>query len=298
MNQDIKSFSQYIEVQCYSEATKKAYLFHIRKFLNYYNNPVQDNILRHLLYLKCIGKYSASSLAIARSALIYFFEKIKHEKITIDIPVPKRPKQLPKPVDREIIIKLLNATTNLKHKVLIEFLYSSGTRLSETHKIRWKDIDLINGSVRVNHGKGNKDRLSILSKRLITHLMDLQKISPTDNPYVFFSSQYPTTHISKKTVQKVLENSSKKANLGIIVTPHQLRHSFATHLLENGYDIRYIQELLGHTSIKTTQRYTLVTKNNLKKIRSPLDMLGLTDNKNVKYNNGCSESYVKTNDRV
>lgn len=297
MNQEIKSFSQYIEVQCYSEATKRAYLFHIRKFLRYYPHPIQDNILRHLIYLKNNG-YSASSLAIARAALIYFFEKIKHEKVIVDIPIPKRPKQLPKPVNREVIIKLLNATSNLKHRTLIEFLYSSGTRLSETHRMKWQDIDLINGFIRINHGKGNKDRLSILSKRLTNHLIDLKKISPQNNPYVFFSSQYPTTHISKKTVQKVLENASRKAKLDVIVTPHQLRHSFATHLIENGNDIRYVQELLGHTSIKTTQRYTLVTKQHLRKIQSPLDALDLTVNENVKSNDNCCENAVKPNSRV
>lgn len=293
--QQINDFEQDIEIRCYSQRTKKSYLFHIKKFLRYYHNDLrQENILRHLNYLKNKG-YSPASLSVARAALIYFFTHILKKPITINIPVPKRKQSIPKVVDKAIIIKLIQATKNLKHRTLIELLYSSGTRLEETHKLKWEDVDLVNRLVKVVNGKGSKERLTILSVGIINHLLDLQAQCPKNNPYVFFSSQRPDTYISSKTVQKVIENSCRKAQIQTKVTPHVLRHSFATHLLEDGVDIRYIQALLGHSSIKTTQCYTRVAKTNIVKIKSPLDTLDLTENQNVKTNDDYSESKVKTN---
>ena len=269
----INNVQENIEVQCYSQATKQAYIFHIKNFLKSYHNDLkQENILKYLFYLRTEKNYSPSTLNIAKASLIYFFEKGLNQKITINIPIIKREKPLPKPIDREIIIKLINNTINIKHKVLIELLYSSGLRLAEIVKVKWGDIDLLNKTIRVNKGKGSKDRISILSDEVIKHLLILNDIKIKDNDFVFFSNTRNSTHISKKTVQKVLANASKKADIGYIVTPHQIRHSFATHSLENGIDIRIIQHLLGHASPKTTMLYTKVTKRNLSKISNPLDL--------------------------
>lgn len=271
------NFQQIIEVQCYSDSTAKAYKFHIKNYLKYYhNNLKQENIIRHLHYLRTVRKYSPESLNIARVALIYFYINIMKQEITVDIPKIRRKKPLPKPIDREIIIKLIQNTTNLKHRTLIELIYSSGIRPFEAIKLKWNDLDLINKTIRVNKGKGGKDRLTLLSDTVVQHLIDLKETKQENNDYVFFSMQRPTKHISKKTVQKILENASKKANLGFKVVPYQLRHSFATHLLEDGTDIRHIQVLMGHSSPKTTERYTLVTKKRLMQIKSPLDRLDLT----------------------
>lgn len=273
MQQLMNQFKQSVEVQCYSQATKKAYIYHIREFLKFYHdNLKQENIVKHLFYLKTKKNYSSSALNVARASLFYFFEKVLNQDIIIKIPTIKREKSLPKPVDREIILKLISNTENIKHKVLIELLYSSGLRLAEIVKVKWEDLDLINKTIRVNKGKGNKDRISILSNEVTKHLFILNDLKVKDNKYVFFSNARPTTHISKKTVGKVLENASKKARIGFIATPHQLRHSFATHSLENGTDIRIIQSLLGHASPKTTMIYTKVTKRNLSKISNPLDI--------------------------
>ena len=275
--QELKQFQDYISLNYYSDKTIKSYKYHIIKFLRYYKNDLrQENVLKHLLYLKNKG-YKPSSLAIARAALFYFFNKVLKKKIIIDIPKPKRTQSLPKPLDREIIIKLIKVIRNLKHRTLIELLYSSGVRLEEVVNIKWDDLDFINNTVRINKGKGKKDRLTILSNLVVKHLMDLKELKPDNNDYVFFSEARIHTHITTGTVQKVLENASIKLGLSSKATPHQLRHSFATHLLENGTDIRYIQELLGHASTKTTEIYTKVTKNNLSKIESPLDKLDLTD---------------------
>jgi len=269
----INKFKQNVEIQCYSQATKKAYIYHIKNFLKFYHdNLKQENIVKHLFYLRTRKNYSPSYLNVVRASLIYFFENSLNQTITIKIPSIKREKSLPKPVEREIILKLISSTENIKHKILIELLYSSGLRLAEVVKVKWEDIDLINKTIRVNKGKGSKDRISILSNEVIKHLFILNDLKIKDNKYVFFSNARLNTHISKKTVQKVLENASKKSKIGFIVTPHQLRHSFATHSLENGTDIRIIQSLLGHASPKTTMIYTKVTKRNLSKISNPLDL--------------------------
>lgn len=297
--EEIKQFNQTIEIQCYSKSTIKSYKFHIKKFLSYYHNDLrQENIEKHLYYLRTTKNYSPESLNLARAALFYFFNKVLKKPITIEIPKIKRKKSLPRPVNREIIIKLIQNTYNLKHRTLIELVYSSGIRPFEAVKVRWNDTDFINKTIRINLGKGKKDRISILSDFVIPHLIDLKESKPNNNDFIFYSQARPNTHISKKTFQKILENASKKAKLDFIVTPYQLRHSFATHSLEDGTDIRHIQELMGHSSTKTTEIYTRVTKKKLSQIRSPLDnlKLGLTPNKSVKDNNEIGEKVVKTND--
>ena len=222
-----------------------------------------------------MDKYRPSSLNIAKYSIIYFFKNVLNQEVTIRIPKIKRERLLPKTVDSSAIMKMINATANLKHKILIELLYSSGLRLGEIVKVRWEDLDSINKLVFIK-GKGNKERYTKLSDKVTADLEDYRnvrdKMSNLGNPYVFDSEQRPETHISKKTVQKVLENTSKKLRLPMKVTPHRIRHSFATHSLENGTDSRYIQKMLGHSSSRTTEIYTQVTKNSLKNIESPLDV--------------------------
>ena len=293
----IKQFNQTVEISCYSPSTIKTYRHHIQQFLRYYHNDLrQENILKHLYYLRTNKNYSPESLNIVKAALIYFFNKSLKKPITIDIPKIKRKKALPRPVERETIIRLIQNTSNLKHRVLIELMYSCGARPFEMIKLEWNDLDFVNKSVRINEGKGKKDRLSILSDTVINHLMDLYELKPEKNDYVFFSNARPNMHICKKTIQKILENASIKAELGFIVVPYQLRHSFATHLLEDGTDIRHIQPLMGHSSIKTTERYTQVTKKKLLEIKSPLDRLDLTPDKSVKDNKNVIERVVKPNE--
>lgn len=283
--EQIKQFNQTIEVQCYSPSTIKSYKFHIKKFLVYYKNDLrQENIEKHLHYLRTIKNYSPESLNLTRAALIYFFNKILKKPITIDIPKIKRKKSLPKPETREVIIKIIQNISNLKHRTLIELIYSSGIRPFEAIQIKWDELDIINKTVRINQGKGKKDRLALLSDFVIPHLLDLKEQKPNNNDYVFFSQVRPTMHISKKTLQKILENASKKAKLRYSITPYQLRHSYATHSLEDGVDIRHIQILMGHSSTKTTERYTKVTQKNLQQIKSPLDniKLDLTNQDNIR----------------
>ncbi len=273
--QPIKKFQQTIEINHYSKETHKSYKFHINKFRNYYGDNITiDNILRHLHYLTKRG-LSPSTINITRAALIYYANKVLRKEIEPkDIETVKRPKPLPKPIKMEVIERIINNTPNLKHKIVLEILYGSGLRLGEVVKIEWKDVDFVEGILRVNRGKGNKDRLVKLGETVIIHILDYKESRFNKNSiFIFDSMARPTTHITKKTVQKILENSCKKAEIKEHYTIHQLRHSYATHSLEAGVDIRKIQEALGHSSPKTTMIYTKVTKDTIKGMISPLDLI-------------------------
>lgn len=292
----IKKFQQTIEIQHYSKETSKSYKLHIERFRNYYgDNLTKENISRHLHYLTQKG-YSPATINLTRASLLYYANRILKKEIKSDeIDTIKRPKPLPKPVNREIILELINQTKNLKHRILIEILYGSGLRLGEVIKIKWEDVDFTNGTLDVNKGKGNKDRIVKLGNDAITHLLDYKEQRYNkNNEYVFDSMARPHTHISKKTVQKVVENACNKAKIKPIRV-HQIRHSYATHSLEDGVDIRKIQEALGHSSPNTTMMYTKVTKKTISQMVSPLDTLHLIEKNQIKGNKSVIESKVKSN---
>lgn len=291
--EEIKQFTQTIEIQHYSKETIKSYKLHISRFINYYgDNLTKENILRHLHYLTQKG-FSASTINLTRASLLYYAKILNKEIKSEDIITIKRAKPLPKPINQDIIKKIIDNTQNLKHKIVLEILYGSGLRLGEVVKVEWNDIDFINGILRVNNGKGNKDRLVKLGENVIRHLLDYKEIRFNENNiYVFDSMARPQTHITKKTVQKILENSCKKAEIKEHYHIHQLRHSYATHSLEANVDIRKIQEALGHSSLKTTMIYTKVTKDTIKGMISPLDLIYQNQ---IKGNDSCIESRVKSN---
>ncbi|MGM5487970.1 MAG: tyrosine-type recombinase/integrase [Nanobdellota archaeon] len=180
-----------------------------------------------------------------------------------NIPNPKCKKGLPKVLSREEVQALFERIENPKHKLMIMLLYSSGLRVSELVNLKRTDINVHDNTVRIDQGKGKKDRVTILSQKvkdlLLPHLMQNFR-----TPYLFEGRQ---GKYSIRTVQKILENVSNARH----ISAHMLRHSFATHLLEQGTDIRYIQKLLGHSQIETTSIYTHAAKKDFLKIKSPLD---------------------------
>ena len=159
---------------------------------------------------------------------------------------------------------------NPKHRLLVEFLYSSGLRVSECVNLRTDDLDLSEKMGKIRHGKGNKERYIILSDNLILHLNEYLKSKKDSTSYIFSVKNHP---ITARQAQKVVKEAAKKAGIKKRVFCHALRSSFATHLLEAGTDIRVIQELLGHSNLSTTQIYTKVSTQQLKKVKSPLDSL-------------------------
>jgi site-specific recombinase XerD len=213
--------------------------------------------------------FSASTLNTAYSALKFYFEKILYRRFFMNIPRAKRPKKLPETLTKEEVRKILGVIQNVKHKLLLGLMYSSGLRVSEIVNCRVKDLDFENRLLKVRQAKGAKDRITILSEKVAGVLVKYVKNKNLDD-YIFESKW--SKGLTERSVQKIFtEALIKKSGIKKSASCHSLRHSFATHLLEAGTSIRYIQELLGHKRLETTQIYTKVARNNLQNIKSPLD---------------------------
>jgi len=265
----IEKLQERIKLRGFSEQTKKSYCYHVKGFLLFLNksrlNLNEEGVKSYLLSLNL----SNNSVRLKLMTIKFFFlEVLKNPINNFNIPNPKKHKILPKILSKEDIQKIINLNTNLKHRLIIKILYSSGLRLQELIDLKRNNIDFDRNLIFVKSGKGKKDRFTLLSQEIKLDLLKYYSSFNFKTDYVF---EGRNKKYSKKSVQKILEYSGKKIDKRI--TPHMLRHSFATHLLESGVDIRYIQELLGHSNVKTTEIYTHVSNKNLQNIKSPLDSL-------------------------
>ena len=263
-----------LKIRGFSKRTVDTYLFHNRKFLEFVKkDPTsvnEDDAKKYIAYLMTELKYRPSSVNLALSSVKFFYNEILQNRAFNAVKAPKSDKKLPTVLTKEEIKKMLNAIENPKHKLLVEFMYSSGLRVSECVSLKINDLDLMEKMGKIMHGKGNKERYIILSDNLIQHLDKYMDNKKDNNPYIF---SIRDRHITARQAQKVVSESAKKAGIKKRVFCHALRSSFATHLLEAGTDIRVIQELLGHSNLSTTQIYTKVSTQQLKKVKSPLDTL-------------------------
>ena len=217
-------------------------------------------------------KYSASFQSLVINAVkFFFFNQLKRKLDPIAIERPKLPKLLPHVLSKEEMKAILGAHQNIKHRSMLSLIYACGLRRSEILNLKPKDIDSNRGMLRVNQGKGKKDRMVPISEKMVNLLREYY-LYEKPKEYLF-EGQVARGKYSEGSLQKVLKSVLKKANIKKPVTLHCLRHSYATHLLENGTDLRYIQELLRHNSSKTTEIYTHVSQKSLQKIRSPFDDL-------------------------
>jgi len=199
--------------------------------------------------------------------LIFYHNEVLGKNIKIK--APKIPKTLPVVLTKEEVKRMILSATDPKHKLMIKLLYSSGLRLSELQKLKVNDLELSQNIGWVRKGKGQKDRMIILSEDLCR---DLQNYITDENKYLF-PGRDEDRPISVRQIQNIVTRIAKGAQINKNVHVHTLRHSFATHLLENGTDIRKIQVLLGHSNLNTTQIYTHISNKELKQVRSPLDEL-------------------------
>lgn len=260
----------------YSANTIKTYTSMFQSFLNYYYEKDlkeinEDDIRKYQDYLVRKRKVSISTQNQAINSIKFYFEKVRGgNKLDISIERPFREKKLPEIISENEVYQLLKSTMNLKHKAIITMLYSSGLRRSELINLRMKDINYDRRIIFIRGGKGKKDRTTILAENTI---LALKKYIEVYKPYYWLFEGVNKRQYSATSIASILRNSSKKANLNKVVRPHMLRHSFATHLLEQGVDLRYIQSLLGHSSSKTTEIYTQVRSHTLAKIKSPFDVL-------------------------
>lgn len=277
MNNLLNKLQRDLELKGFSPRTRQIYLNQTAAFLRHYNKKPEelgsDEIKEYLHNILTEKQRSSSAVNQAYSALKFFFiHTLDREWASQKIPRTKKVKRLPAVLNRDEVISLINATDNLKHKCILSLMYSAGLRVSEAASLRITDIDSKRMQIRVQQGKGAKDRYAILSRNALKLLRSYWKIyKPV---FWLFQGQYRDVHISARTIQKVFEQCKNKAGIIKPASPHTLRHSFATHLLENGTDLYYIQMLLGHTSVKTTTVYLHVANRELTSITSPLDIEG------------------------
>ena len=254
----------------YSPKTIKSYLGCLREYFLYKRNnldvPDTDNVKEFLLN-KLEKGISSRTTNIYLNAIKYFYQEVLKINCHIDVHYAKTPQSLPVVLSRKEIENMIAVTENQKHRLILSLAYGAGLRVSEVVNLKVKDVNVEELVIHIKHGKGNKDRITIIPQKLqnilyaVCHMKD-------GNDYLFASER--GGKLTSRTAQKVFANALKKADITKDATFHALRHSFATHLLENGIDIRYVQELLGHQNIRTTQRYTQVTNPVLQNIKSPL----------------------------
>jgi len=242
-----------IKLRKYSYRTGKSYINIVKAFLKSGKTPRN--------FLLSYSNKSRSTIRSVYFALKFFYENVLHEKFREKLPLAKAKQKLPVVLNKNEILKLFEVTNNIKHKVVLTLLYYTGLRLNEVISLRWQDIDFERGLIHVKQAKGEKERIVFLHKKLKELLIDygikasgLVLISERGGKY------------SERTIQQIVKKASKKAGIKKKVTPHTLRHSFATHLLEAGCDIRYIQQLLGHKNLQTTQIYTHVANKDIKNL--------------------------------
>ena len=242
-----------IKLRRYSFQTGKSYISIVKEFL-------KSNLTPREFLLSYTPK-SKSTMRSAYFALKFFHENVLGEDFKEKIPLARKSSKLPIVLSREEVHKMIEITTNLKHRLVMMFLYYAGLRLDETRNIKWSDIDFDREIIHLKTAKGDKERRVFLHKRLIE---SLESIGIKESGWIFFSQR--GSKYNKRTIQQIVKNASRKVGIKKNITPHTLRHSFATHLLESGADIRYIQQLLGHKDLKTTQIYTHVANKDIKNL--------------------------------
>jgi len=260
---------QMLKLKNYSQATHKAYLHCLLVFLQTCPNDElpSKGYVKHFILQKQSEGASSSTTNVYLQAIKFYFSQVLQSTIKIDIPLAKRSKRLPIILTKNEILRVINSIKNIKHKTMIALAYGAGLRVSEVVSLRVSDIDLESKTVTIRAGKGQKDRISILPDSLSVNLQLLMTGKKFDT-FLFLSER--GGKLTSRTAQKVFEHALKKSSVLKPATFHSLRHSFATHLLENGTDVRYVQALLGHNNIRTTQMYTHITNPALQNILSPL----------------------------
>lgn len=264
----IEKLKTELKLKGFSQLTIKNYVFFVEKFFNFSGKKIdelsEDDARSYLASL--FDSKSKSTISLAASSIKSFFS-VLGKKIS-RISLPKKDKSLPIVLNKEEVKKLLENAETRKSKLMMSLLYSSGLRVSELVNLKKEDLNLDDKIGWVRKGKGGKDRIFTISESLC---LELKKYCEKHPESIFlFSKGKPLT---TRNIQKIIQKTAKKAGINKKVTPHTLRHCYATHLLESGTDIRLIQELLGHSSLNTTQLYTHLSHEQLKGIKNPLDSL-------------------------
>ncbi|MBW2990713.1 tyrosine-type recombinase/integrase [Candidatus Woesearchaeota archaeon] len=270
----LKKLETELKIRGFSSETVKAYTRHNKAFLGFIKKtPVsvsEQDLKAYLAYLVSDKKLSSGSVALVRSSLLFFYNQVLGKGFS-SIKTPKIQRNPPEVLSKHEIKALLDACVSKKSRLLIELLYSSGMRVSECLDLRIENIDFNERICNVKQGKGRKDRITMLSEQLALSLKAFLEEKKVSEGLIFMNKQGKA--LSARNVQKIVSSAAKRAGISKNVSPHKLRHSFATHLLDSGVSIRVIQELLGHSNLQTTQIYTRVSRDHIKGVKSPLDDL-------------------------
>ncbi len=258
-----------LKLRGFSPLTVRNYSFFTDKFLGKTSKKIDElNEDDAKLYLsELFDTKSKNTIMLAAASLKFFYKEILKKDFS-NVRMPKKDRTLPEVLTKEEVKMLIDSADNEKSRLIISLLYSGGLRVSELVNLKVNDINLNDKTGWVRRGKGNKDRIFMVSEQLCR---DLQAyLSGREHKYIF-SKEGPLT---TRNIQKIIHGTKRRAGINKKVTPHTLRHSFATHLLEDGTDIRVIQSMLGHSSLSTTQIYAHVSSDQIKKVVNPLDNLG------------------------
>lgn len=270
MQTELQKTEQELRIKNYSVKTIKSYLYGLREYFSFkssdYKELDQENIKNFLLHSQK-KQISPQSRNLFLNAIKFYYQKVVKNRQKIQIPFAKKPHNLPVILSRNEIEQILQSLTNTKHKLLVSLAYGAGLRVSEVVALHVQDLDIDEMTIHIKQAKGQKDRISVLPEKLVNNLKNL--IAGKTRHDLVFSSERGGK-LTTRTAQKIFEKALRLSGVKKRATFHSLRHSFATHLLENGTDVRYVQELLGHANIRTTQQYTHVTNPKLKNIKSPL----------------------------
>lgn len=263
----LSDFRRELEIRNFSVSTVKSYINALQRFLEFSKNlPLNEGLVKDYVQRE-IKLKNPSSVSHEIFAISFFFKNVLRQNIYV--PRPKRNKTIPSILTREEVKDLLNNSSNLKHRLILKLLYGCGLRVSEVLNLKKEDILFNENLIKISLSKGKKDRFVKLPDSLFSELKNY--VSLLNSQILFESTR--GGKLTAATIQKIVKNSTKKAGIQKNIHPHTLRHSFATHLLEAGTDLRIIQKLLGHSDIKTTQIYLQVSQQSIKNIKSPLDSI-------------------------
>jgi site-specific recombinase XerD len=270
MENILEKTERILKLRNYSLKTRKAYLLYIREYIIFSKNArmkEKQKAIEEFLLDRHKRKQSPQTINLALNAVKFLYAQVLKDPQKIDLKFTKRSKKLPVFLSRTEIKKIIEATENPKYRLMISLGYACGLRVSEVVDLKVADLDIDELVVHIKGAKGKKDRISILPERLQNDLRNIIAGKNNDD-FVFASNR--GGKLTTTSLQKMFRKSLAKAKVNKPATFHSLRHSFATHLLENGTDVRYVQALLGHSNIRTTQIYTHITNPKLKNIKSPL----------------------------
>jgi integrase/recombinase XerD len=277
IQQHLFSFKNYMNYRRYSQNTIKTYSDALDIFFRFFQNKTIESLTKEDLIqfnTEYILKKNLSSSYQNQviNAIKLFYRNRFNRSMEVDfIQRPRREKRLPNVLSKNEVKTILEAPTNIKHRAMLSLIYACGLRRGELLNLTLKDILSDRNLLFIRQSKGKKDRVVPISPKIIVMLREYYKAYKPKT--WLFEGQFPNTRYSEKSLENVLKQSLIKAKISKKVSLHWLRHSYATHLLENGTDLRYIQELLGHSSSRTTEIYTHVSTRNLQQIRSPFDDL-------------------------